>query len=395
MIMPGRILILMSDTGGGHRASAQALKAGFDELFPNRYQIDIIDLITDYLPWPVNQVPKAYPFVSNRTPWLWKGFYDSDNSLNIGVWLADTASRISVNAVCDAFQQFAPDLIISVHPLFQVVGMWAMERLAWDIPFVTVVTDLSTAHPLWFHPKVTACFVASDFTYELALKAGIPSEHLHLYGLPIRPAFARPSSPRPVLRTQLSMDINLPAVLLVGGGEGVGPVEEIAHQTALALSQDGGARGQIVIVCGRNRALSERLRARDWPVPTIINGFVENMPDWMAACDCVVTKAGPGTIAEALISGLPLILSGFIPGQEEGNVPYVVDNGVGAYSTDPKEIAATVAQWFGPERARLEAMAVNARALGHPRATFDIVRSIDALMMPTKTGYSSSMQESE
>jgi 1,2-diacylglycerol 3-beta-galactosyltransferase len=106
-----------------------------------------------------------------------------------------------------------------------------------------------------------------------------------------------------------------------------------------------------------------------------VKGFVNDMPDWMAACDCIVTKAGPGTIAEALISGLPIVLSGFIPGQEEGNIPYVVDQGVGEFTTDPAVIAGIVARWFGPERERLAAMSAQARALGYPQATFDIVRS--------------------
>jgi 1,2-diacylglycerol 3-beta-galactosyltransferase len=100
----------------------------------------------------------------------------------------------------------------------------------------------------------------------------------------------------------------------------------------------------------------------------------------MAACDCVVTKAGPGTIAEALISGLPILLSGYIPGQEEGNIPSVVDNGVGEYNTDPPAIAAIVARWFGPERDKLSAMSAKARSMGHPQATFDIVRSITDLL---------------
>ena len=84
----------------------------------------------------------------------------------------------------------------------------------------------------------------------------------------------------------------------------------------------------------------------------------------MAACDCIVTKAGPGTIAEALISGLPIVLSGFIPGQEEGNVPYVVDNGVGEYNADPDAIAAIVARWFGPEREKLRTMAAKGAQAG-------------------------------
>ena len=164
-------------------------------------------------------------------------------------------------------------------------------------------------------------------------------------------------------------------MLLIGGGEGIGPVEEIAVECNASLSQGGKPAGQIVVVCGRNKTLQDRLAARDWAAPVRINGFVDNMPDWMAACDCIVTKAGPGTIAEALICGLPIVLSGFIPGQEEGNVPYVVENGVGEYSTAPREIAAIVARWFGPERDDLPIMAARARELGHPQATFDIVRS--------------------
>jgi 1,2-diacylglycerol 3-beta-galactosyltransferase len=261
-----------------------------------------------------------------------------------------------------------------------MVSMWAMEGLPQRIPFVTVVTDLSTAHPLWFNRGVDACYVASDHSYKLGLEEGLRPEQLHLFGLPIRPAFAHPSRPKNELRMALGMAVSLPAALLVGGGEGVGPVEEIAVQIADRLGAGGELAGQLVVICGRNRAMQERLAARDWPIPVYINGFVDNMPDWMAACDCIVTKAGPGTIAEALISGLPIVLSGFIPGQEEGNVPYVVDNGVGAFSTQPAEIAAIVARWFGPERAQLGAMSAKAHALGHPQATFEIVKSIVGLL---------------
>ncbi len=112
----------------------------------------------------------------------------------------------------------------------------------------------------------------------------------------------------------------------------------------------------------------------------IIHGFVDNMPDWMAACDCIVTKAGPGTIAEALVRGLPILLSGFIPGQEEGNVPYVVDNGAGAFSTDPEEIARIVARWFGPDREQLAVLAERAKKMGNPDATLHIVEEVAKLV---------------
>ncbi len=155
-----RILILMSDTGGGHRASAQALKAGFDELYPGRFTIDIIDFITDYLPWPFNLMPKAYPFLSNDAPWLWKLLYGGQtHGLSNGL---AQVSRFLVGAVDRAIADHRPDLIISVHPLMQLVSMLALARRPQRIPFVTVVTDLTTAHPLWFHPQVDAVYVASE-----------------------------------------------------------------------------------------------------------------------------------------------------------------------------------------------------------------------------------------
>ena len=69
-----------------------------------------------------------------------------------------------------------------------------------------------------------------------------------------------------------------------------------------------------------------------------IQGFVTNMPDYMGACDIIITKAGPGTISEALICGLPLVLNAYVPCQEEGNIPYVTDNGVGVFETKPKKV---------------------------------------------------------
>lgn len=373
-----RILILMSDTGGGHRASAQALKAGFDELYPERFTIEIIDFITDYLPWPFNQMPKAYPFLSNDAPWLWKMLYGGKHH-KLSNSLAQM-SRMLVGSIDQAIEDHKPDLIISVHPLMQLVSMLAMAKRAQRIPFVTVVTDLTTAHPLWFHREVDAVYVASDNTRDMALKIGVDPQRVHLLGLPIRPAFARPSRPKADLRAELGMALDLPAVLLVGGGEGIGPVEEIAARCDASLSASGRPAGQIVVITGRNKAMQERLQSRAWAVPARINGFVDNMPDWMAACDCIVTKAGPGTIAEALICGLPIVLSGFIPGQEEGNVPFVVENDVGLYEESPPAIAAIVARWFGPEREHLRVMSTKARQLGHPHATFDIVRSIVRFM---------------
>lgn len=375
-----RILILMSNTGGGHRASALALKAGFEERYPRRFHIDIVDLLMDHTPWPLRELPKAYPFLSNRAPWAWKALYATENYPRVPLRIMEFVSTLTAGSVRRVLTQMAPDLIISVHPLVHQLTFRVLNAQSRHIPTVTVVTDLASVHPLWYHPQVDACYVASTEAVDAALQAGLRRDQVHLFGLPVRPAFGRPVAPKPELRRQLKMAADLPAVLLVGGGEGVGPVEQIALQIDAHLSRSGRPCGQMVVVCGRNQSLRAGLEMQRWHIPVQINGFVEDMPAWMNACDCLVTKAGPGTIAEALICGLPIVLSGFIPGQEEGNVPFVVDNRAGVFHRDPAEIGETVAHWFGSGRAELADYAVNARRLGHPQATSLIVESIASLL---------------
>lgn len=188
-------------------------------------------------------------------------------------------------------------------------------------PFATVVTDLTSCHPTWFHRGVDRCFVPTEEVAQLARRAGLTDPQIVQHGLPIRPAFAAPLPPRPALRQRLGLAPQGSVVLLMGGGEGMGLLEP----TALALADALPESAQIVVVCGRNAALAARLEARQWRCRMVVKGFVSDIDEWMGASDVVITKAGPGTIAEALIRGVPLLLNGAIPCQEEGNVPFVVE----------------------------------------------------------------------
>jgi 1,2-diacylglycerol 3-beta-galactosyltransferase len=297
-------------------------------------------------------------------------------------------ARLAQPNVVRLFRQQQPDLIISVHPLVHEMSFRALKRLRKQPPFATVITDLASAHPLWFYPRVDLCFIPTEPVYRYALQLGMQEAQLRLLGLPVRPVFAQASQPKTVLRQQLGMHPDLPAVLVMGGGDGIGAVAEIARQVASKLTGREGALGQIVVIAGRNRALLEGLSAQRWPIPAKVQGFVENVDQWMNACDCIVTKSGPGTIAEASCCGLPMILSGFIPGQEAGNAPYVVEHGAGAYETEPPAIAALIQRWFSTERAKLGQMAAQARALGRPNATVEIVEVIAGLLPPAPISYS-------
>ncbi|RYR05924.1 hypothetical protein Ahy_B06g085747 isoform B [Arachis hypogaea] len=280
--------------------------------------------------------------------------------------------------------KYKPDIIISVHPLMQHVPLRILRAkgLLEKIVFTTVVTDLSTCHPTWFHKLVTRCYCPTTDVAKRAQKAGLQPSQIKIYGLPVRPSFVKPVRPKDVLRRELGMDVNLPAVLLMGGGEGMGPIEATARALGNSLydENNGSCIGQILVICGRNKKLANKLNAINWKIPVQVKGFVTKMEECMGACDCIITKAGPGTIAEAMIRGLPIILNDYIAGQEAGNVPFVVENGCGKFSKSPKQIAKIVAEWFGPKAIELKVMSQNALRLARPDAVFKIVHDLHELV---------------
>lgn len=153
---------------------------------------------------------------------------------------------------------------------------------------------------------------------------------------------------------------------------------------AIARALDAAALPiQLALITGRNEKLRAQLRQDPWRVPVSIQGFVTNMPDWMRASDVVITKAGPGTIMETLAAGKPLILSGNLPGQEEGNVTFVEQNGVGILRTNPDAIARLVREWLEPNNHALAQMQTNAQRVARPDAAIEIVKLLDALPLAT------------
>lgn len=117
------------------------------------------------------------------------------------------------------------------------------------------MTDLTTCHNTWFYKGVDRCYVATEATRQQALSLGLHSKQIRLFGLPIRPAFHKRFARKTVLRKRLGMDLKTPAVLLVGGGEGMGPVERTVDALASVIGKDC----QVVVICGRNAKLVEKL----------------------------------------------------------------------------------------------------------------------------------------
>lgn len=378
------VLILMSDTGGGHRASAEAIGDAFKLEYGDEYRIIVKDVWKEYTGWPLNDMERQYKFMVKHVQ-LWKvAFHSTSPKWIHSCYLAAIAAYYA-KEVEAGLMEYKPDIIISVHPLMQHIPLWVLkwQGLQKKVVFVTVITDLNTCHPTWFHPGVNRCYCPSNEVAKRALVDGLEESQVRVFGLPIRPSFARAVLSKDKLREELEMDPDLPAVLLMGGGEGMGPVKKTAKALGESLydKELGKPIGQLIIICGRNKTLKSTLESDEWKIPVKVRGFETQMVKWMGACDCIITKAGPGTIAEALIRGLPIILNDYIPGQEKGNVPYVVDNGAGVFTRSPKETARIVTEWFSTKTHELKMMSENALKLAQPEAVFDIVKDIHDLAL--------------
>jgi 1,2-diacylglycerol 3-beta-galactosyltransferase len=188
-------------------------------------------------------------------------------------------------------------------------------------------------------------------------------------GLPVDLRF-RPPAPgeKQALRRRFGLDEQRFSVLIMGGGAGVGHIS----QQVRALTSEP-YQWQVVVVCGRNEKLRRRLTEFEFATPTLVLGFVDYMPELMRACDIAVTKAGPGAIAEGLATGLPLIITGFLPGQESPNVDFVVESGFGAYAPKDSDLLdeVRVLAEGGPT---WREMSRKAAELARPYASSDIAR---------------------
>lgn len=377
------ILVLMSRTGGGHLASARALEAEFHAQRPG-CRVTIVDLLTDHVAFPFSRMPKGYDSLVNRTPQLWHAMWRITALEPVARSSAAIVRRISRRKIEALLHATRPDLVVSVHPLVNHLVIPVLEKVAPLTPYVTVVTDLGGIHPSWLHPRNAAIYLPTEQAVDLAVRRGLPRRRLHAHGLPVRAEFAREATDRNETRRSFGMAPDLPALLVMGGGGGIGPIEAIVSATAKALANAaaGQPTGQLVVVCASNTKLKSRLEATRWPVPVTALGYVDRMSDLMEACDLLITKAGPGTIAEASIRGLPMMIYGYIPGQEAANVDHVVDAGAGLFEPRIAPLAAIVARLLTVDGDARQRMAEKARALGRARATHDIVASILKDVLP-------------
>jgi len=361
------IVFLFSDTGGGHRSAAQAIIEALEIYYPDRVTTEMVDFFIEYAPPPFDLAPATYAQMG-QVPELWKFGYKLSNGKRRSQLIQEVLWPYIRKSTAKLVSQHPCDLFVSMHPLVNTPILRALEDD--PIPYVTVITDMVTTHAFWYNQSATLMIAPTVEAQSRGLEIGIDPERIKVIGQPIADAFRRHSSSKSDLRDQFGWPKGLPILLMIGGGEGMGPLEETVRAVDLA-----GLNLMMVVIAGRNQALKKNLENAHLQTQNEILGFVDNMADLMNAVDIIVTKAGPGTISEAFIAGLPIILYSHMPGQEDGNIEYVVEKGAGVWAPEPAHVVKTLRKWIDNPTLRQEIANIS-KSLARPDASKNIAGEI-------------------
>ncbi|HET7498777.1 MAG TPA: glycosyltransferase [Candidatus Eisenbacteria bacterium] len=369
-----RVLILYVRAGVGHERAARAVAQAMRETDPHSEPIlhDALDFST----WPLRWLyASSYNRMLSRTPRVWGALYRRAGTRPHG-FRARSRTRVTMLFCKDflgAVERYKPDSVLCTQFLPSEVYATLRDEGELKVPVYTVVTDFMI-HPIWVYRGMDRYFVATQTTKDQLVDTGeVPPERVQVTGIPIDPKFAVPIAKEDA-RRQLGLDTDpsRPVVLVMSGGFGWGPVEQVL-EVVLSLPD----RVQAAVVCGRNEGLCRKLshRVRGLEDRIKISGFTDRVDLYMAAADVMVGKSGGLTMSEAMARGLPMIVFRPIPGQEERNCDFLQETGAGVRVHDYEELHYRLMSYvLHPEH--LEVMRGAAARIGKPRSSHDVAQTV-------------------
>ena len=366
-----RILFLYSDTGGGHRAAAQAIDRALKAL-PGGSSIETNQVDAFASSWfPLREGVASYGTMLKVQPSPYPAIYHLTNGRTRFRVIAELGMPLIRRSFRRMLSAIRPNIVVSVHPLLNTFARRLIHSMRIDASLVTVITDLVTIHHSWTTGAAADEYVVpSPEAGALCVERGIPPSRVHDLGLPIRAGFTPRAGTGAEAKAAIGLD-DRRTLLVMGGGEGGGRLKHLLADIAPTVRTLGL---QLVVITGRNEQLRKHLtdNIADFGRGAQILGFVDNVADYMRAADLLLTKAGPGAIAEAAAIGLPVVLYEYISGQEKGNLDYVRSRGAGVVALDDESVIAALDRLFAPASAELEGMRVRALRSARPNAAHDI-----------------------
>ncbi len=364
-----RLLIATVTAGAGHLQAAAAMEEAWRALRPQD-EVQRVDVLNFTSPLYRKAYADGYMKIAERAPELYELLFkrtDNPALLRRLTQFRRTAARAGGDGFLRFVKKFQPDVAVCTHFLpAELMGNLRAKSAA-SPKVATIVTDFE-AHALWLEPGVDLYCVPTEATRARLVARGIAPAMVAVTGIPVSERFAAKVS-APEVRKRMGLRDDLPVLLVLGGGFGLGPVAKI-----LAALNACETPVQVVVVCGRNEKLRRELAVLNHRHPTHVLGFVTNMQELMTVAALILTKPGGLTTAEALAIGRPLFIINPIPGQEAANSDFLLEQGAAVKVNRLEDIPFKLAQVL--DGRKLAALTKAARALGRPAAARAICRTV-------------------
>ncbi|MDQ6421167.1 glycosyltransferase [Paenibacillus sp. LHD-117] len=329
-----RVLLLSEGFGSGHTQAAYALAVGLKQLCPSvsARVIELGKFLNPVIgPWIVS----AYRKTVSSQPKMVGLMYRSNYKKPTNRFTQLALHRMFYTQTSQVIAQLKPDLIICTHPVPNTV-VARLKRLGLDMPLYTLITDYD-AHGSWVSQEVNQYLVSTQQVKQRLVDKGVDPERVNVTGIPVHPNFWKHTN-REEVRRQFELR-DMPTALVMGGGWGI-----LYEDSALSYMTKWRESTQLIFCVGSNEKMKEKMLADPmFQHPNIrIMGFTREVSKLMDAADLLVTKPGGMTCTEGMSKALPMLFYEPIPGQEEENCEYFINNGFG----EMLDSNDTVDRWF-------------------------------------------------
>lgn len=327
------VIIISSDyTGHGHKSISEALLEQFNlHEDVNVTVIDGFDLGGNM--WV--KVGKSYGLVTRNAKELWKLAWKI--SKRSPAFIHEFTELTIRENFMKLLRKFKPDLILSVHPVFNTPIINILKEYRINIPFAIFVADLVSISPLWADKRADCIICPTEEAKQRCMGFGVAKETIRVAGFPVRSRFTKHITEN-VQKEDYGLDRPLEC-LIMSGGEGSGDMNVVSK---ILLDN---FNCNVRIIAGRNATLKDKLEktlVQQYPGRVEIHGYITNIQDFMLKSDIAFTRGSPNVMMEAVACNVPLIITGALPGQEQENPDFAVNNKLGIFCEDLSNLASIV-----------------------------------------------------
>jgi processive 1,2-diacylglycerol beta-glucosyltransferase len=351
----------------GHHSATLAIEKAIKLLAP---ETEVLNINAFNYTNPIVEkiVNRLYMGIIKRTPKIWDFLYDNPKIVKKVAKIKETIHKANTPKLKALFDRFRPDAVVCTQAF--PCGMVADFKTAYNsnIPLLAVLTDY-IPHSYWIYETVNYYIVPAEDVAARLIKKGVKSSKVKPLGIPFDPKFNE-SICRETILSKLGFDPYLPIVLIMGGGQGLGPIKGIVKSLENAKSDF-----QEIVVSGTNMRLNRVLKRTAKKCKKQIRrfGYVHNINEFMAVSDIVITKPGGITTAEALSMKLPMIIIKPLPGQEINNTEFLIGKNAAIKIDKTKEISSVIDDLL-VNRNKLKRLSNSAGRISKPNASLDIAR---------------------